>query len=85
MAVSAIAFPLAFATILPFGVVLGGAMLVALAYFAVVDYLYIARLAAYVAILELPAEATQPITSATLMTRYDRIDPDELILSDLPV
>jgi hypothetical protein len=65
--------------------VLGGAMLVALLYFAVVDYLYIARIAAYVAILELPVGVPQPITPASHMTRYDRIDPDELILSDVPV
>jgi hypothetical protein len=82
---SAIAFPLAFAAIMPFGVVFGGAVLVALIYFAVVDYLYIARLAAYVAILELSVEVSQPIRSASLVNRYDRIDPDELILSDVPV
>ncbi len=82
---SAIAFPLAFAAIMPFGVVFGGVVLVALIYFAVVDYLYITRLAAYIAILELPVEVSQPIRPASLVTRYDRIDPDELILSDVPV
>jgi hypothetical protein len=54
MATSAAAFPLAFAGVLPAGVVLGGMLLVTLLYFAVADFLYIGRLAAYVSMLQEP-------------------------------
>ena len=50
----AAAFPLGLATVLPWPMVLGGLMVVTLFYFAVADFLYIGRLAAYVAIVELP-------------------------------
>ncbi len=61
-----------------------------LLYFAVADWLYIGRLVGYVAILEMPAEETgllQGIPSAPLVSSMPsgRIDPDELILSDVPV
>ena len=51
--------------LVPAGVVLGGVLLVTLLYFAVTDFLYMGRLAAYVAIVEMPelpvsAERTQP-------------------------
>lgn len=87
---SIIAFPLGFASLLPFGIVLGGILLVTLLYFAVADWLYIGRLVGYVAILEMPAEETgllQAIPSAPLVSSMPsgRIDPDELILSDVPV
>jgi hypothetical protein len=70
--------------------VLGGVLFVTLLYFAVVDYLYIGRLAAYVAILELPEAATVLGNDAaspmfTPSGPSNRIDPDELILSDVPV
>ena len=65
VASSAVAFPLGFAAVLPAGVVLGGVLLVTLLYFAVTDFLYMGRLAAYVAMVEMPdapvsAETTQP-------------------------
>lgn len=90
VASSVIAFPLAFASILPVGLVLGGVLFVTLLYFAVVDWLYVGRLAAYIAILELPeAEtivtkdvATPPVVP---FAPSGRIDPDELILCDVPV
>ena len=63
-----------------------GLLLLTLFYFAVVDFLYVGRLAAYVAMLDSPE-----ITIASLAPRDhppsglpDRVDPDELILSDLP-
>ena len=70
LASSAAAVPLAFAEVLPAGVVLGGLLLVTLLYFAVVDFLYIGRLAAYVFMLEVPAIQLVPA--------------DDDILSDIP-
>lgn len=70
VASSAAAAPLAFAEVLPAGVVLGGLLLVTLLYFAVVDFLYIGRLAAYVFMLEVPAIQVVPA--------------DDDILSDIP-
>jgi hypothetical protein len=57
LATTAVAFPLAFAGVLPVAVVLGGVLLVTLLYFAVVDFLYVGRLAGYIAILEFPENA----------------------------
>jgi hypothetical protein len=54
IATSAAGFPLGFAGVLPFGVVFGGLLIVTLLYFAVADWLYAGRLAAYVAIIEAP-------------------------------
>ena len=92
VASSAIAFPMAFAGVLPGGVVFGGMLVVALLYFAVADLLYLGRLGSYVWIVEGPEiepapEAIIPpaTTPPALMLPDERIDPDELILSDLPV
>jgi hypothetical protein len=95
IATSVVAFPLGLAGVLPAGIVLGGVILVTLLYLAVADYLYIGRLAAYVAILELPQ---MPLASdrpaAALPPGAQRVQPgiqpstavdqDELILSDSP-
>ena len=54
MATTVVSFPMAFAGTIPFGIVLGGVLLVTLIYFAVADFLYAGRLAAYVAITEFP-------------------------------
>jgi len=86
-------FSLGLVRALPPAVGLLGMLLVTLAYFGVADFLYIGRLAAYVAILELPA-GPSPVPmrpsvpaggqgSATIQSG-DAIDRDELILSDLP-
>jgi hypothetical protein len=81
IASSAIAFPLAFAGLLPKGVVLSGMFLVVLLYFAVVDFLYVGRLAAHIAILlEPPPVPVQEVAVAF----NSGIDRSELILSDLP-
>jgi hypothetical protein len=87
---SVVAFPLGFASVLPAGIVLGGVLFVTLLYLAVVDYLYLGRLAAYIAILELPEAETvfvKNVADPPLSPRApsSRIDPDELILSDVPV
>ena len=82
IASSVVAFPLGFATVLPAGVVLGGMLLVTLLYFALADFLYAGRLAAYVAIAEGGEESTQQ-SALGIQSGGDRVDPDELILSDV--
>lgn len=95
VATSVVAFPLGFASVLPAGVVLGGVLLVTLAYFAIADFLYIGRLAAYVAIVEMPespvsaetAPPPSPQSSSYLDSRIQpspAVDASELILSDVP-
>ncbi len=69
-------FPLAFATVLPPAVVFGGMVLVALLYFAAVDFLYAGRMSAYVAMILQPASVVQN------MNLTEGVDRDELILSD---
>lgn len=64
---SVIAFPLAFAAVLPAGVVLGGVLILTLLYFAMADFLYVGRLAAYLGMLRPPSA---------------QVDQDEPILSD---
>lgn len=75
-------------TLLPGAVVFLSILLVTLVYFAMADFLYAGRLAAYVAILEMPPmpviEPAAPVAQPRLPIS-NRIDPDELILSDLPV
>ncbi|HZZ14725.1 MAG TPA: hypothetical protein VFE08_02060 [Candidatus Sulfotelmatobacter sp.] len=53
---------LAFIPLVPAGPLVGAALLGTLAYCAIVDWLYIARLAGYVCIAELPATAKQSVT-----------------------
>ncbi len=94
LASSIVAFPLGFATVLPPAVVLGGVLVVTLLYFAVADFLYMGRLAAYVAMIELPpeevvAEVSQRPTSGASARAAARsasaVDQGELILSDMPL
>src|SRR5579872_346841 len=95
IATTVVAVPLGLASVAPGRVVLLGVLLVTLAYFAVADFLYMARLAAYIAILErpeaprvamptpgVPPHSTQspPTTTPFIET----IDRNELILSDVP-
>jgi hypothetical protein len=95
IASSVVAFPLGFADVLPAAAVLGGILLVTLLYFAIADFLYIGRLAAYVAMVELPEspvtlensgpapqDTGHPTASSPSETR---VDQSELILSDVPV
>jgi hypothetical protein len=79
IAASIVGFPLAFVGLLPTGIVLGGVLVVALLYFAVVDFLYVGRMAAYIAILKTPE-----IVPKVLDQVVTGIDRSELILSDLP-
>jgi len=75
--------------------VLGGVLVVTLLYFALTDFLYMGRLAAYVAIVELPESPVQtesatppfPRTGTYLNTDIPpspAVDASELILSDVP-
>jgi hypothetical protein len=90
VATTAVSLPLAFIRVAPSRLVIAAIILVTLAYFAVVDWLYIARLAGYVCIAEMPdalrakslPPSSQPQEDGTrLETAVDR---DEPILSDLP-
>jgi len=81
----AAAFPLGLAAVLPGWMVLAAIMLVALLYFSVADFLYIGRMAAYVAILELPEVSVPRFQPSALSPQPSgNVDPSELILSDVP-
>lgn len=88
LATSVVAFPLGLAGVLPVGVVIGGVILITLLYLAVADYLYIGRLAAYVAILELSQGPAVTDGSAPpfppVAPRSNAVDQNELILGDSP-
>jgi hypothetical protein len=85
----AITFPLAAAGVLPRGLVLTGVLLLTLFYFAAADFLKVGRLAAYVAIVELPDRPVAPPppysgrSPALGPPPSASVDPDELILSDV--
>ena len=83
---SAVGFPLAFVGLLPGGVIFGGVILAMLVYFAIVDYLYVGRLAAYLFITESPEmPETETMPFPPRPDRSAGVDPSELILSDLPL
>lgn len=91
-----VGFPLAFAGIIPPAIVLGAVLLLTLAYFALVDALYIGRLAGYVAILEAPppppprtVPPPTPLVSLqdsahSVGHEFAMVDQSENILSDTP-
>lgn len=94
VASSIIAVPLGFAGVLPPAIVLGGVLLVVLLYFAAADFLYAGRMAAYVAMIQLPLEPITLPLPPPLLLKSDhpatpapiaRMDRDELILSDTPL
>ena len=74
--------------LLPWRLVVLAILTVTLAYFAVADWVYTARLAGYVTIIEMPEDLWKPAMPPTPPTPATRvqssIDRDELILSDLP-
>jgi hypothetical protein len=92
-ATTVVSIPMGFAPIVPGRLVLLAMILITLAYFALADWLYMARLAGYVCIAEMPevlwtpAPIPQPPVSSPptiespLQTTIDR---EELILSDVP-
>ncbi|HKF03010.1 MAG TPA: hypothetical protein VKB49_11885 [Candidatus Sulfotelmatobacter sp.] len=87
-ATTAVSLPMGFAGLLPWRLVVLAILAVTVAYFAVADWIYTARLAGYVAIIEMPEDLWKPAmppTPATPATPVpSSIDRDELILSDLP-
>jgi hypothetical protein len=84
-ATTVVSVPLGLAGVLPGRVIILALMLVSLVYFAIADWLYVARLAGYVCIAEMPeaisAPQPPPIRPAPVQTSIDR---DEPILSDIP-
>lgn len=86
-ATTVVGFPLGLAGILPGRFIVAVIALVTMAYFAIADWLYMARLAGYVYIAETPeallkpAPFVPPAPSTPLQTTIDR---DEPILSDVP-
>ncbi len=94
LATSVVTFSFAFAPILPISIVLATVLLLTLSYFAIVDSLYIARMAGYVAILEAPpipaasislegAVGSDPQTAPSIRSSAAMVDQDELIMSDI--
>ena len=83
VAMTAVSLPLAFLQIAPWRPVIAGVILLTFAYFAVVDWLYTARLAGYVCIAEMPEAlaSSAPVPAPPPQTSIDR---EELILSDVP-
>jgi hypothetical protein len=59
IATSAVGLPLGFAGVFPAAALLGGVLMVTLLYFAIVDFLYIGRLAAYVCMVAQPPAPLQ--------------------------
>ena len=92
IASSVVVFPLAFVSLLSGGVILGGVLLITLLYFALVDFLYMGRLAAYLCIMEGPGmlpvaeiAGEPPAGNQYSGVQPDgRVDQDELILCDVP-
>lgn len=87
VATTVVSIPLGFIPLVPWRVAVLAMVVITLAYFAIADWLYTARLAAYVCIAEMtddmfaPLPPPAPIAPMPLQTTIDR---EELILSDLP-
>lgn len=92
-ATTLVSAPLVFVGLLPWRLVALAIIVLALAYFAVADWIYTARLAGYVAIVETPEEWMKPVPPSVPPTLpvpppapplQMTIDRDEPILSDVP-
>jgi len=90
-ATTVVSMPLGLAGLLPWRQVVLGVILVTLACFALADWLYMARLAGYVCIAEMPeallapTPPPQPTPPAVVPpATHSTIDRDESILSDIP-
>lgn len=91
LATAAVLIPLAFARVLPPGVVLGAILLLTIFYFAMVDILYMGRLAAYISILQTPDEVQPAISQLPVPSSQPPVSDfppmprsDDDILSDIP-
>jgi hypothetical protein len=93
VATSAVSLPLAFIPIAPARLILATVILGTLAYFSVVDWLYVARLAGYISIAEMPADWALSVSRSAPPPTGQRfapspaqtaVDRDEPILSDIP-
>ncbi|MCU1301112.1 MAG: hypothetical protein JWQ87_1396 [Candidatus Sulfotelmatobacter sp.] len=85
---TAVSLPLAFIQFVPPRLVIAVVILLTLAYFAIVDWLYIARLAGYLCIAEMPdaPPVLAPLPAPPSMSQsppHSAVDRDEPILSDL--
>ena len=83
--------PMGFAGVVAWRLVVAVMIVVTVAYFALADWLYMARLAGYVCIAETPEALLAPLPPAPLRVQpppgpplQTTIDRDEPILSDLP-
>lgn len=86
-ATTVVSMPLGLIPLVPWRLALAAMILVTLAYFAVADWLYTARLAGYVCIVETPEALLNPLPPppvAPPVPLQTSIDRDELILSDVP-
>ncbi len=94
-ATTVVSMPLGFAGVLPGRLIVFAMLLVTVAYFAVADWLYMARLAGYVCIAETPEELMRPLPPMPVPrpmpstqavpprpSLHTTIDKSELILSD---
>lgn len=86
-----VSFPLSLAPIIKVRLLIASVTLVVLIYLAIADWLYVARLAGYVCIAEMPEELAASEPMRTLPPSGERfeipaqsIDRDETILSDVP-
>jgi hypothetical protein len=90
-----VSMPMAFVALVSWRLVIASMMLAILAYFALADWLYMARMAGYVCLIEMPEALLSPLppvsppappTEGTQAgpPLQTTIDPDETILSDLP-
>ena len=90
-ATTVVSMPIGFAAIIPWRLVVAVLLLVTLIYFALADWIYMARLAGYVCIAETPEALLAPLPPPPLPMHptaapplQTSIDRDEPILSDLP-
>lgn len=86
IATTAVSLPLALLGVAPSRLVLAGIILVTVTYFAVADWLYMARLAGYIYIAERhdAAASSAPLPVPRPEPSQATIDRDEPILSDIP-
>jgi hypothetical protein len=90
-ATTVISMPLGFMPLVPWRLVVAAMIVVTLVYFAVADWIYMARLAGYVCAAEMPEALLaplppppQPAPISVAKPLQTTIDRDEPILSDLP-